>query len=59
MGAWRNSTETQQSGHAPRSRPEVKNGRSGSEDGAKGQFLPGNQRNLAEKGVVRKFVSTE
>jgi len=28
MGAWRNSTETQQSGHAPRSRPEVKNGRS-------------------------------
>jgi len=26
MGAWRNSTETQKSGHAPRSRPEVKNG---------------------------------
>jgi len=26
--------ETQQSGHAPRSRPEVKNGRSGAEDGA-------------------------
>jgi len=24
MGAWRNSTETQQSGHAPRSGPEVK-----------------------------------
>jgi len=34
MGAWRNSTETQQSGHAPRSGPEVKNGRNGAEDGA-------------------------
>jgi len=33
MGAWRNSTETQQSGHATRFRPEVKNGRSGAEDG--------------------------
>jgi len=28
MGVWRNSTETQQSGHTPRSEPEVKNGRS-------------------------------
>jgi len=28
MGAWRNSTETQQSDHAPRSGPEVKNGKS-------------------------------
>jgi len=28
MGAWRNSTETQQSGHAPGSGPEVKNGSS-------------------------------
>jgi len=28
MGAWRNSTETQQSGYAPRSGPEVKNGKS-------------------------------
>jgi len=34
MWEWRNSTETQQSGHAPRSGPEVKNGRSGAEDGA-------------------------
>jgi len=34
MGAWRNSTETQQSVHAPRSGPEVKNGRSSAEDGA-------------------------
>jgi len=33
MGAWRNSTETQESGHAPRSGPEHKNGRSGAEDG--------------------------
>jgi len=32
MGAWRNSTETQQSGHAPRFGPEIKNGRSGAED---------------------------
>jgi len=34
MGAWRNSTETHQSGHAPRSRPEVKNGRSSAKDSA-------------------------
>jgi len=33
MGAWRNSTETQQFGHALRSGPEVKNERSGAEDG--------------------------
>jgi len=33
MGAWKNSTETQQSGHAPWSGPEVKNGRSSAEDG--------------------------
>jgi len=33
MGAWRNSTEIQQSGHAPRSGPEVKNGRSSAKDG--------------------------
>jgi len=34
MGAWRNSTKTQQSGYASRSGPEVKNGRSSAEDGA-------------------------
>jgi len=34
MRAWRNSKETQQLGHAPRSGPEVKNGRSTAEDGA-------------------------
>jgi len=33
MGAWRNSTETQQSGHASKSGPEVKNGRSSAKDG--------------------------
>jgi len=30
MRSWRNSTETQQSGHTPRSGPEVKNGSNGS-----------------------------
>jgi len=34
MWAWRNSTETKESGHAPRPGPEVKNGRSSAEDGA-------------------------
>jgi len=33
MEAWRNSTETQQPGHAPSSGPEVKNGRSSAKDG--------------------------
>jgi len=33
MGAWRNSTEAQQSGHAPRSGSVVKNGRSSVKDG--------------------------
>jgi len=33
VGAWKNSTETQQSGHAPRFRPEIKNG-SSAKDGA-------------------------
>jgi len=32
MGAWKNSTETKQLCHAPRSGPEVKNGRSSVED---------------------------
>jgi len=34
MGTWWNSTETQQLRHAPRSEPEVKNGRSSAKDGA-------------------------
>jgi len=33
MGAWRNSTEIQQSGHDPRSGPQIKNG-SSAKDGA-------------------------
>jgi len=32
MGMWTNSTETKQSGHAPRSGPEVKNGNSAKYD---------------------------
>jgi len=34
MGARRNSAETKQSGYAPSSGPESKNGRSSAEDGA-------------------------
>jgi len=34
MGAWRNSTETQQLGHTSRSGPEVKNRRSSAKHGA-------------------------
>jgi len=34
MGAWKNSTEIQQSGHAPWSGAEVKTKRSGAEEGA-------------------------
>jgi len=34
IGVWRNSMETQQSGHASRSGPEVKNGSSSAKDGA-------------------------
>jgi len=41
MGAWRNSTKTQQSGHAPRSGPEVKYGRSSAEDGPSERLLCG------------------
>jgi len=41
MGARRNSTEIQQSGHAPRSEPEVKNGRSSFKDDAPERFRCG------------------
>jgi len=34
IGARKNATKTKQSGHAPRSGPEVKNGRSSVQDGA-------------------------
>jgi len=36
MGAWRNSTEIQQSGHTQRSEPEVENGRNTLKDSAPG-----------------------
>jgi len=38
MRARRNSVETQQSGHTPRSGPEVKNGRRSAKDGAPERF---------------------
>jgi len=34
MGKQKNSAETQQSGHAPTSGPEIKDGRSNAKDGA-------------------------
>jgi len=43
MGAWRNSTETQQSGQAPRCGPEVKN-RSNAKDGAPERLRCGKSR---------------
>jgi len=33
MGVWRNSMETQKSGHTQRYGPEVKNGKSGAKEG--------------------------
>jgi len=56
MGAWKNSTETQQSGHVPRSGPEVKNGRSNAKDGASERLRCGTiQENLLDpaEGVRR------
>jgi len=49
MGSWRNFTETQQSGHASRSGPAIKNGRSSSKDGAPERLRCGthNQRRLS------------
>jgi len=44
MGAWRNSTETQQSGHASRSGPEVKNVGSSTKDGALERLRCGKSR---------------
>jgi len=38
MGMWRNSTETQQSGNALRSGPEVKSGRGSAKDGVLGRL---------------------
>jgi len=53
MGAWRNSTETQQSGHAPRSGPEVKSGRSGAEDGASDADSQGGGESDPAEGIRR------
>jgi len=60
MGAWKNSTETQQSGHALRSEPEVgksvivaaKSGQFTADETGKGQFFRGNRRNLVGEGGV-------
>jgi len=41
MEAWMNSTETQQSGHTPRSGPEVKNGSSSAKDDTPERFRYG------------------
>jgi len=40
MGAWKNSTETQQLGHAPRSGPEVKNYRTNVSPPQRGGVVP-------------------
>jgi len=57
MGAWRNSTETQQSGYASKSGPEVKNGRSGAEDGAPERLRRGT---IQEEPLPRTFrLSTQ
>jgi len=52
MGAWRNSTETQQSSHAPRSGPEVKNG-SGAEEARMQDSQGGGESDPAEGVRVR------
>jgi len=44
MGVWRNSTETQQLGHAPRSGPVVKNGRSSAKNGVLERLRCGQSR---------------
>jgi len=47
MGVWRNFTETKQSGHTPRSGPEVKNGRSSVKDGAPERLRCGTSISIA------------
>jgi len=56
MGAWRNPTETQQLGHAPRSGPEVINGRSSVEDGLPERLGCGTVKE--EVGQILQRVST-
>jgi len=53
MGSWRNSTETQQSGHAPRSGPEVKNWRSGAKDGAPERLVCGPHPTIPRGPTIR------
>jgi len=53
--AWRNSTETQQSGHASRSGPEVKN-RSSAKDGAPERLGCGTVKEEASHILQRVFA---
>jgi len=55
MGAWRNSTETQQSGNALRPGPEAKNRRSSAEDGAPER--PGSETAKEEASQIPQRVS--
>jgi len=56
MGAWRNSTETQQSGHSPRFGPEVKYGWSGVEDGAPERLGCGSVKEEVSQILQRVFA---
>jgi len=55
-GGVRNSTETQQSGHAPRSGPQVKNGRSSAEDGAPERIGCGTVKEEVSQNLQRVFA---
>jgi len=54
----RNSTETQQSGHAPKSGPEVKNGRSGAEDGAPERLGCGTVKEKVSQILQREYAGS-
>jgi len=60
MGTWSSSTETQQSGHAPRSGPEVKNRRSSAKRWRAGEARthdnPGGGESDPAKGVHRRCM---
>jgi len=58
MRAWRNSTETQQSGHGPRSGPKVKNGRSSAKDGAPERLRCGTVKEEASHILQRMSART-
>jgi len=57
MGVWRNSTETQQSGHAPRSGLEVKIGRSSAKDGAPERLRCGTVKEEVSQVLQRESAS--